>query len=103
MEPLREIWKQKLKCAESDYNSFPTHRDYIFKDPIYSYTASDQMVFEGKINEEGKANFKPKFDVGRFVPGMLKAYFKTRVLKKQEILVWIVSLLNFHLMILMWV
>lgn len=67
---------------ESDYNSFPTHRDYIFKDPIYSYTASDQMVFEGKINEEGKANFKPKFDVGRFVPGMLKAYFKTRVFEK---------------------
>ena len=67
---------------ESDYNSFPNHREYIFKDPIYSYTESDQMVFEGKINEEGKAAFKPKFEIGQFVPGMLKAYFKTRVFEK---------------------
>ena len=67
---------------ESDYNSFPKHKDYIFKDPIYSYTESDQMVFEGKISEEGKASFKPKFEIGQFVPGMLKAYFKTRVFEK---------------------
>lgn len=67
---------------QSDYNSFPKHRDYVFKDPLFSFTESDQMVFEGKIDEEGKASFKPKFEVGHYVPGMLKAYFKTRVFEK---------------------
>ncbi len=67
---------------QSDYNSFPKHRDYVFKDPLYSFTESDQMVFEGSIDNEGKASFKPKFEVGNLVPGMLKAYFKTRVFEK---------------------
>ncbi len=67
---------------EADYNSFPKHPDYVFKDPIYSFSESDQMVFDGKIDNEGKASFQPQFKVGQFVPGMLKAYFKTRVFEK---------------------
>lgn len=67
---------------ESSYGDFKEHRDYIFKDPLYSYSSSDQMVFEDKIDNDGKASFKPKFEVGEFVPGMLTAYFKTRVFEK---------------------
>jgi uncharacterized protein YfaS (alpha-2-macroglobulin family) len=67
---------------EADYKPFKQHPDYVFKDPIYSFSESDQMVFEGKVNNEGKAQFKPAIKVGAFVPGMLKAYFKTRVFEK---------------------
>ena len=67
---------------QADYNSFPKHRDYAFKDPLFKFTESDQMVFDGKIDDEGKASFKPKFEIGQYTPGMLKAYFKTRVFEK---------------------
>ncbi|MBI34978.1 MAG: hypothetical protein CMP67_06400 [Flavobacteriales bacterium] len=67
---------------EADYNSFPKHKDYIFNDPLFKFSASDQMVFDGKIDDEGKASFTPKFDVSEYTPGMLKAYFKTRVFEK---------------------
>ena len=67
---------------EADYNSFPKHRDYVFKDPLYKFSASDQMVFEGRVDDQGKASFKPKIRVGQYTPGMLKAYFKTRVFEK---------------------
>jgi len=67
---------------ESSSGDFKEHKDYIFKDPLYSFSSSDQMVFENKIDNDGKASFKPKFEVGEFVPGMLTAYFKTRVFEK---------------------
>lgn len=67
---------------ESSYGDFKEHKDFIFKDPLHSYSSSDQIVFDGKIDNDGKASFKPKFEVGEFVPGMLKAYFKTRVFEK---------------------
>ncbi|MAW65667.1 MAG: hypothetical protein CMD18_05665 [Flavobacteriales bacterium] len=67
---------------QSDYNSFPKHKDYIFNDPLYKFSESDQMVFEGKINDDGNASFKPKFEIGAYTPGMLKAFFKTRVFEK---------------------
>lgn len=66
----------------SSYGDFKEHRDYVFKDPLYSYSSSDQIVFEDKIDNDGKASFKPKFEVGEFVPGMLTAFFKTRVFEK---------------------
>lgn len=66
----------------SSYGDFKNHKDYVFKDPLYSYKSSDQIVFENKIDNDGKASFKPKFEVGEFVPGMLTAFFKTRVFEK---------------------
>lgn len=67
---------------ESSYGDFKNHKDYLFKDPLYSYKSSDQIVFENKIDNDGKASFQPKFEVGEFVPGMLTAFFKTRVFEK---------------------
>jgi uncharacterized protein YfaS (alpha-2-macroglobulin family) len=66
----------------SSYGDFKEHKDFVFKDPLYSYSSSDQIVFEDKIDNDGKASFKPKFEVGEFVPGMLTAFFKTRVFEK---------------------
>ena len=67
---------------QADYNSFPKHKDFVFKDPLFSFSESDQMVFDGKIDSKGKALFNPEFKVGQYTPGMLKAFFKTRVFEK---------------------
>lgn len=67
---------------KTDYYAFGKYRDFVFVDPLYEFSHDNQVVFEGKINNEGKANFSPKFDVSEYVPGMLKAYFKTRVFEK---------------------
>jgi len=59
--------------------SFTDYNDYVFDDPVKSFEAEEEMVFEGKLDSLGNSRFSPGIKVGEEAPGMLQAFFKTRV------------------------
>ena len=69
--------------VEVTVNSIPTsfkgYKDFIFDDPTRSYNSEDQVIFDSELDEEGNATFDANITVGDAAPGMLKAYFTTRV------------------------
>ena len=63
----------------STTTSFKDHQDYTFDDPAKSFESEEELVFEGRLDELGNAKFTPGIQVGKEAPGMLQAFFKTRV------------------------
>ena len=59
--------------------AFKEYKDYSFSDPSKTFYTDEQQIFEGKLDNEGKASFLPDIHVGKEAPGMLRATFKTRV------------------------
>ncbi|MCP4310628.1 MAG: hypothetical protein GY790_05150 [Bacteroidetes bacterium] len=58
---------------------FKGYQDYVFDDPVKSFDSEAEMIFEGKLDSLGNARFAPGVKVGKESPGMLQAFFKTRV------------------------
>jgi hypothetical protein len=52
---------------------------FTFDDPLKEFTAEDRTIFEGKLNEEGKVSFDHGISLAASSPGMLKAFFTTKV------------------------
>ncbi len=65
-----------------DNNAFPKYKGYSFQDKSRSFYSETQMVFDGKVNENGIAEMQPNINVGENAPGMLKANFKIRAFEK---------------------
>ena len=63
----------------STVTKFKTFPGYIFDDPTRSFSSEDQVVFDGTINGEGKANFSINPQLSSKAPGMLNAAFITKV------------------------
>lgn len=66
----------KFNTTTTTFNQFPS---YIFDDPTRSFSVEDQVVFNGKVNAEGKANFSLNPQLKSRSPGMLQAAFITKV------------------------
>lgn len=66
----------KFNPTITSFKAFP---GYIFDDPTRSFSTEDQVVFNGKVNEEGKANFTINPQLKGKAPGMLTAAFVTKV------------------------
>ncbi|MBI1287328.1 MAG: hypothetical protein GC178_07080 [Flavobacteriales bacterium] len=62
--------------------SFKKYPDYVFDDPAKDFDAEDKIVFDGKLDAEGKATIQPDIQVGKNAPGMLTASFKTRAFEQ---------------------
>lgn len=62
--------------------SFDKYPDYVFDDPAKEFNPQEKMVFEGKLNADGKAVVKPVIEVAKSAPGMLRASFKIRAFEK---------------------
>ncbi|MFC2116744.1 alpha-2-macroglobulin, partial [Bacteroidota bacterium] len=62
--------------------SFDRYQDYVFDDPVRSFYAEEHTLFNGRLNEEGKASFSTEIHTGHSSPGMLKAGFLTRVFEE---------------------
>ena len=62
-----------------EVTSFKQFPGYTFDDPTRTFTTEDQIVFDGKINEQGKASFSVAPQLKGNAPGMLKAAFVTKV------------------------
>ncbi|MCP4404282.1 MAG: hypothetical protein GY801_44115 [bacterium] len=61
---------------------FSTYSDYIFDDPVRRYSPEEQQIFEGTLNEEGKALVSAHVQTRNVSPGMLTAHFMTRVFEQ---------------------
>ena len=62
--------------------TFKGYGDYNFDDPTKSFSSQEQMVFEGKLDDQGNAKVAISLDPNEDAPGMLKAHFKTRVFEE---------------------
>ncbi len=58
---------------------FGRYGDYVFDDPVRSFSPQTEMVFEGVLNNEGTARFRTTVSPGGSAPGRLCANFRTRV------------------------
>lgn len=63
----------------SQTTSFKTFPGYVFDDPSRSFSVEDQVVFNGIVDEKGKADFSIAPSLEGVAPGMLKAAFITKV------------------------
>ncbi len=66
----------KFNSTTTKFEKFPS---YIFDDPTRSFSVEDQVVFDSKIDEEGKAKFNLNPQLNSKAPGMLNAAFITKV------------------------
>lgn len=62
--------------------TFKEYKEYVFDDPVKSFEADEKMIFEGELDSLGNARFRRDIHVGKEAPGMLQAFFKTRVFEK---------------------
>lgn len=66
---------------ETDYK-FKKYEEYTFTDPSRNYYPSEKTIFDGKLDQQGKASFEPDMPTNYNAPGMLKAMFNTRVFEE---------------------
>ncbi|MDO6515930.1 alpha-2-macroglobulin family protein [Zobellia uliginosa] len=66
----------KFSPALTEFDKFP---GYVFDDPTRNFSVEDQVVFTGKVDEQGKARFTIAPQLKSKAPGMLKAAFITKV------------------------
>ncbi len=62
--------------------TFKKYEDYKFDDMARNFNSEAQTIFDGKINDQGKALIKPDFTVKDASAGMLRAGFKVRVFEQ---------------------
>ncbi len=61
---------------------FKIFKDYVFDDPSKEFITEEKIIFDGKLDANGKAIIQPNFQVQNNAPGMLKANFKIRAFEK---------------------
>lgn len=59
--------------------AFPSFKGYVFDNPTSSYNVQSVNVFEGSVDENGKAVIHPRFSAGESAPGQLLANVMVRV------------------------
>jgi hypothetical protein len=60
---------------------FKGYDNYTFDDPATNFYTENKTIFDGRLDENGKASFSPQLS-GEGAPGMLKASFNTRVFEE---------------------
>lgn len=71
----------RLRLAPAP-TSFTSHTDYVFDDPAREFQAEPQTVFEGELDDEGRARFSERLALDTPPPGRLNATFTTRVFER---------------------
>ncbi|MBI2967201.1 MAG: hypothetical protein HYY40_05240, partial [Bacteroidetes bacterium] len=61
---------------------FKNLNDYVFDDPVKRFTTEQQTIFDGNLDNSGKANIEPDITPTDAAPGMLKANFTVRVFEE---------------------
>jgi alpha-2-macroglobulin len=67
---------------ESTKTTFSKHNDYSFDDPAKVFHADEKTIFTGKLDGEGNATVSPSINVKTEAPGMLSAFFITKVFEE---------------------
>jgi alpha-2-macroglobulin len=60
------------------YTAFEGYPGFIFDDPAKEFQAEEVIIFDGRLDEGGKAGFSTIFATGNTAPGKLNASFVTR-------------------------
>lgn len=76
---LRAVVEYK---ARGTHTSFPKYPDFQFDDPARRLNAETQTIFEGMLDDAGKANFSFEAINNDQVPGRLRLSYKTTVYEK---------------------
>ncbi|MFI2741468.1 alpha-2-macroglobulin family protein [Zhouia sp. PK063] len=66
----------KFNQESTTFKAFP---GFVFDDPTRRFQTEEQVVFNGKVDNEGKADFSLKPQLKAKAPGKLKASFVTKV------------------------
>ncbi|MBN2275640.1 MAG: alpha-2-macroglobulin, partial [Bacteroidales bacterium] len=80
--PARNLKAKVSVTLTNAETTFPRYRDFKFTDPSRTFTSEEQTIFDGRIDEEGKARISAAFSVEKRSPGMLKANLITRVFEE---------------------
>ncbi len=73
--------KVQVKLAR-EKTVFPDFDGYYFDDASRSFSQNPQTIFDGNLDENGKADISTKLDIHQTPPGMLRATFTERVFEK---------------------
>src|SRR5690606_16131371 len=61
---------------------FENYRGYVFDDPTKDFYSEGQKIFEGSLDETGKAAIDVALKTEDAAPGMLMAHFKGKVFEE---------------------
>lgn len=67
---------------KSTRTQFDKYNGFVFDDPIKGFTSESKTIFEGRLDEFGQVKFDHGISLTNAAPGMLKAYFTTKVFEK---------------------
>lgn len=80
--PARELNSIVEMTLNGGYTEFENYKGYNFDNPTRTFSAQQMTLFDGQLDENGEATFDVKINAGQNAPGMLKAFFTTRVFEK---------------------
>lgn len=62
--------------------TFGTFSDYVFDDPTRKLDSEDQQLLEGRLDSQGNLSFNKSFQPEQPAPGLLSAWFTSRVFEE---------------------
>lgn len=71
--------EMKLTPAKTTFN---TYENYTFTDPTKKLRSGEEIVFDGKLNQEGTAKISPDIATDKQAPGFLSARFSIRAFEQ---------------------
>lgn len=75
--------KTKIVATLSPINTtFEKFKDYEFDDPTRNFSVDEEVIFDGKLNEEGTAQVPIDIKQAKSAPGMLKANMVIRAFEE---------------------
>ncbi|HTF05205.1 MAG TPA: MG2 domain-containing protein, partial [Bacteroidia bacterium] len=79
--PAKNLKAQVDISLYASDTKFKGYDNYEFDDPSSNFFTENQTVFDGTLDEQGKATFEPKINA-KGAPGKLNASFNTRVFEQ---------------------
>ncbi len=76
--PARNLRSDVALTFVPSKTAFSSFKKYVFDDPVKQFEAEEKIIFEGKLDNEGKASFVSEIGTQEQAPGMLNAVFKSR-------------------------
>lgn len=80
--PAQNVAVKIEKQVRAVNTTFKNYKTYEFDDPARTFAAEPQVVYDGKVNESGKAEVTLKRNTGNQFPGMLASSFSIRAFEK---------------------
>jgi len=66
----------------SSSTAFDKFKDYVFTDPVRTFSTQEQVIFDGTTDAEGNANFNMNAELDGSAPGLLNASFSVKVFEE---------------------